>query len=453
MKQKKLKRLLPPMLAAVLLFSACGGATSGERAQTTSAWNETEVTGMTTERTEPIKPSTEPSAEPATKPATKPSAEPEDGEGFAWPDETALEQMPRLDSIPDPFLRPDGTRAETPEAFEAHRAYLRAALEHYVYGELPEKAETIEAVSATEAEILEGKAVQRCETLLIDGRHRVEIRFTYPKDAAGVPLIMRLDYLCDDIYRPAVEDEALLAGRYAFCTISRRDIAPDSAYDRSTLPYGEDGPGAVAMWAYAAMTTLDYLWDSPVIDQERVALTGHSRDGKAALCAAALDERFTAVIANGSGCGGAGSFYTRGDGCESLNTMLGAFPHWLSKTMLDLPRTLRRNVPVDMIFARALIAPRHVLLTEAEEDKWANPYGAYVNTVLAREICAFLGHEETVNGMTIRPGSHDQLDQDWRYLIEFLDCVFYGVEPQTDFNAEHFDTSKLELGWSVPARG
>ena len=103
MKQKKLKRLLPPMLAAVLLFSACGGATSGERAQTTSAWNETEVTGMTTERTEPTKPSTElstkPSAEPATKPATKPSAEPEDGEGFAWPDAvsyTHLTTPPRL---------------------------------------------------------------------------------------------------------------------------------------------------------------------------------------------------------------------------------------------------------------------------------------------------------------------------------------------------------------------
>ncbi len=385
-------------------------------------------------------------------PAT-PSAEPIDRKDFAWPDEAALWQMPRIDSIPDPFLGPDGSRAETPGAFETHRAYLRAALEHYVYGELPEKAETIESVAATEAEILGGEAVQRCETLLIDGRHRVEIRFAYPKDAAGVPLIMRLDYLCDDLYRPAVEDEALLAGRYAFCTVSRRDIAPDSASDRSTLPYGDDGPGAVAMWAYAAMTTLDYLWDSPVIDKERVALTGHSRDGKAALCAAAFDERFAAVIANGSGCGGAGSFYTVGSGSESLDTMLGAFPHWLSGTLLDLPASLRRHVPVDMIFARALIAPRHVLLTEAEEDKWANPYGAYVNTVLAREICAFLGHDETVNGMTRRPGGHGQLDPDWRYLIEFLDCVFYGEAPQTDFNAEYFDTAWLALDWSVPERG
>lgn len=373
--------------------------------------------------------------------------------GTEWPDEETLKNMPRITSIPDPFLRQDGTRVETPEEFEEHRAYLRAALEHYVYGALPEKARTIEAVSATEAEILDGKAVQRCETLLIDGTHRVEIRFTYPRDAAGVPLIMRLDYLCDDIYRPAVEDEALLAGRYAFCTVSRRDIAPDSASDRSTLPYGEDGPGAVAMWAYAAMTVLDYLWDSPVIDTERVALTGHSRDGKAALCAAAFDERFAAVIANGSGCGGAGSFYTAGGDSESLSTMLRAFPHWLSKTLLDMPSSLRQRIPVDMIFARALIAPRHVLLTEAEEDKWANPYGAYVNTVLAREICAFLGHEETVNGMTIRPGSHDQLDTDWRYLIEFLDAVFYGQTPQTDFNAAHFDISALTLDWSVPERG
>ena len=413
-------------LCAVLLLTGCG-PTKEPAIQT----NETAASEMT-----------------ETNQTTEPSGW--NGQAYEWPDGETLASMPRRKSIADPFAGPDGTRAETAEAFDAQRAYLRAALEHYIYGRLPEPAKRIEPADLRETEILDGRAIQRQAVLIADGRHRMEIRFTYPKDADHLPLIMRLDYLCDAVYRPVVEDEALQAGTYAFCTVSRRDIAPDTAQDRASLPYGAEGPGAVAMWAYAAMCTLDYLWDAPQIDQTRVALTGHSRDGKAAICAAAMDERFAAVIANGSGCGGAGSFYTMQPGSEGLATMIHAFPHWLSGTLLSLTPKAMQRIPVDMIFARALIAPRHVLLTEARGDAWANPYGAYVNTLLARDICTFLGSPGTRNGMTIREGTHNQLEEDWRYLMSFLDDVFYHIPAEIDWNAEHFDVSALTLDWKVP---
>ena len=182
----------------------------------------------------------------------------------------------------------------------------------------------------------------------------------------------------------------------------------------------------------------------------RVAITGHSRDGKAAICAAAMDERFAAVIPNGSGCGGAGSFTVMGSGSEDLNSIISNLGCWFSSELATFGKGSNvRRVPVDMIFALACIAPRPVLCTEAKNDLWANPLGTYTNITVLNKICAFLGGPEDSCGMVIREGDHAQTDEDWRNLIAFTDRVFYGIEPSVDFNTEYFDVSD-KIPWEVP---
>lgn len=87
--------------------------------------------------------------------------------------------------------------------------------------------------------------------------------------------------------------------------------------------------GVLAVWAFAARCVMDYVEQIPEIDAANVAVTGHSRCGKAALWCGANDERFRAVMPNGSGCCGAAlSLGKTGENLASIQTFfrIGLLP-------------------------------------------------------------------------------------------------------------------------------
>ncbi|MDR2058355.1 MAG: glycosyl hydrolase 115 family protein [Dysgonamonadaceae bacterium] len=162
--------------------------------------------------------------------------------------------------------------------------------------------------------------------------------------------------------------------------------------------------GSLVAWSWGISRFIDFFeQDNSPVDAKRVALTGHSRYGKATLVAMAYDERIAAAFPSSSGAMGVAP--TRRHWGEDLeNCADNAEYHWMAgnamlyagvdETSADgyLPRKVI-NMPVDAESLVALCAPRPVFIGSGSDngDAWTDPYGQYLTAVAASPVYELLG--------------------------------------------------------------
>jgi hypothetical protein len=233
--------------------------------------------------------------------------------------------------------------------------------------------------------------------------------------------------------------ELVLSRGYALVTAYAGDIDPD--YDdgfrngvHGLLPpvsdtRPDDGPGSLAAWAFGLSRILDGIGSVPQIDSSRVAVVGHSRLGKAALWAAAQDQRFAVAISNESGCGGAALSKRRFG--ERLIHINSRFPHWFCPAFKHFNER-EHELPLDQHLLLACIAPRPLYVASALGDQWADPRGEYLACVAASpayELFGLGGVSATTArspriGYHARPGRHDVTPRDFWHYLDFLDHLW-----------------------------
>ena len=245
----------------------------------------------------------------------------------------------------------------------------------------------------------------------------------------------------DAILHPPLQ--AIVARGYAVAVLYAGEVAPDDPVlfrqaQIGQLPGGQQS-GAIAAWAALYLSAFEALRADPRISSSRIALWGHSRYGKAALLAAALDPRIGAVIANQSGTLGATlSSATRG---ESEALLVGRFPHWFP-TRSAAPDRGRSHDALDQHLLLALLAPRPVLLGNAGLDRWSDPAASFAAARSASDAYALFGSDGLTQGnmrfpdlaadiaFYVRPGGHGVRSSDWERALDFLDVHFASpVEP------------------------
>jgi len=192
--------------------------------------------------------------------------------------------------------------------------------------------------------------------------------------------------------------------------------------------------GKIHMWAWAASRVMDYAQSLGCLNFEKAIIVGHSRLGKTALLAGALDERFSCAISNDSGCSGAA--ITRNKVGERVSNITEHFSYWFCDNYKKYIEN-EDKMPFDQHFLIAAMAPRKVYVASAKEDDWADPKSEFLACFAASEVYEKLGFKGLVTddrfpevgewlhdgniGYHIRSGKHYLSREDWNRFMDYLD--------------------------------
>jgi len=363
-------------------------------------------------------------------------------------------------TIPDALTLADGSKVNDAQTWnQKRRPELMALFEDQVYGKTPSKEIPLRTNKAlVDAKALGGKAIRKQVTLYFSDRNdgpQLHLLIYLPVKSVGpVPVFVGLNFggnhtvnadpgiLSNDVWLKDPggsgkwQVEKILAHGYGLATAYYYDIEPDFVGGmeygvRPLFPEPENW-SALGAWAWGLSRIADYLRTDKNVDSDHIALIGHSRLGKAALWAAAQDTRFTLVISNESGKGGA-SLLKRGYG-ETTDHLNSAFPHWFNpayKQYTGHPEKL----PVDGNELLALVAPRPLYVASAEGDQGSDPKGEFLSAANVGRVYDLFGKKglgasqmPPVNqpimhdvAYHVREGKHDVTEFDWDQYLAFVD--------------------------------
>lgn len=202
-----------------------------------------------------------------------------------------------------------------------------------------------------------------------------------------------------------------------------------------------DNITALGAWGWALSRGLDLAERIPGIDARKSVVTGCSRLAKAALIAAARDERFAVCVPCQTGGGGVP--LAKRDYGENVSTENRMFSHWYCMAYAKYAEDPTRMLPFDQHLFLACVAPR-ALLVEGFGSKWFDPRGEYLSVKAASPVWELLcgeglpevGEPDDYDvsaigrnlGYVRRTEAHGISAYDWMWTMDFADKVLDGVE-------------------------
>ena len=237
--------------------------------------------------------------------------------------------------------------------------------------------------------------------------------------------------------------EEIVARGYAALAFWNGDVAPDDAKGKCSKGVHAcwakertaNSWGALSAWAWGASRVLGWVETEPLLDAKHFGVVGHSRGGKTALLAGALDTRFAMACVNDSGCSGAKLNHIKLPKSESIDRITKTFPHWFCLNYRTFAGK-EFEMDFDQHMLVALVAPRAVAIASASKDNWAGQRGEYASARLASPAWELYGKKGLVSsgfpkpgearqeGMVsyhFRPGIHNLTLHDWNRYMDFAD--------------------------------
>jgi hypothetical protein len=408
---------------------------------------------------------------PADDPKRPPNTHPVPGSLWNWTDDVpghtivrsgwgnwSNYDLAKADRYPIPdvlTLKSGAAVADAQTWWTKRRPEILADFQSEIYGRIPEHTPGVTwEVTAIDKAALGGTATLKHIVGHIDNsgypaaNPRINIALYLPIGATGpVPVMVVASWNTSGVgFGPPPSGptamEQVIAHGWGYALVDTYGVQADSGgrLDVGVIglvnrgkPRKPDDWGALAAWSWGLSRAIDYFEGDRDVDAKRLGIEGHSRWGKEALLAAALDPRWAIVFASCSGeCG---AKLHRHDVGESVDNVCGSGEyHWMAGNFLKYAGHWDQ-LPVDQHELIALVAPRPVFITGGTQDLWSDPVGEFKACVAAGPVYLLLGRKDLGTaempapdapliagdiGFRFHAGGHTDLP-DWPVFLKFAD--------------------------------
>jgi cephalosporin-C deacetylase-like acetyl esterase len=296
------------------------------------------------------------------------------------------------------------------------REWMKRQLEYYITGTYPPKPDNLKVEMLSEKK--DGETIVRVIELTFGPENRAEltVELMIPPGKGPFPV-----FLTQWNHREWAQ-VAVRRG-YVGCAYAGAD-AKDDTEKYSEIWAGKYDFTRLMRRSFGASRAIDYLYTLSFIDKDKIGITGHSRNGKLSLMAAAFDERITACIPSSGGTGAEvpWRYCSNNYDVEDIALLACGQPAWLHPRLRFFIGR-ENKLPVDQNFFMALIAPRGLMLSTAITEGASNPWGIEQAYHATQKVYDFLGAK---NHLAIRSryGLHGVCARDMEDYIDFFDYVF-----------------------------
>ena len=319
-------------------------------------------------------------------------------DNFRVPEMPAIDKLPEITTLPDPFAWADGSGRSTDfKDWERHRFEIARQLQHYELGMKPVVSkDSIEATLINDT--LRVVVHENGETLLLTAPIK------YPEGNGPFPAIIGIGRPTGSLPVQLFDKRRIAQITFNFTQVMSHTQKRGNEPINRLYPDQTD-MGAYCAWPWGISRLIDGLekvGKKSRIDLSHLAVSGCSFAGKMALFAGAFDERIALTIAQEPGGGGVDSWRVS-ETLGNVETLGRTSYAWFLESMRQFAGKNVNRLPIDHHELAALIAPRALLVLGNTDYEWLAEESNYVSCQAARMVWKAFGIEDRM-GFSIQGG-------------------------------------------------
>lgn len=343
-------------------------------------------------------------------------------DNFRVPEMPAIDKLPEITTLPDPFAWADGSGRSTDfKDWERHRFEIARQLQHYELGMKPVVSkDSIEATLINDT--LRVVVHENGETLLLTAPIK------YPEGNGPFPAIIGIGRPTGSLLVQLFDKRRIAQITFNFTQVMSHTQKRGNEPINRLYPDQTD-MGAYCAWPWGISRLIDGLekvGKKSRIDLSHLAVSGCSFAGKMALFAGAFDERIALTIAQEPGGGGVDAWRVS-ETLGNVETLGRTSYAWFLESMRQFAGKNVNRLPIDHHELAALIAPRALLVLGNTDYEWLAEESNYVSCQAARMVWKAFGIEDRM-GFSIQGGHmHCMLPESQYPEVEaFIDKFLLG---------------------------